>query len=303
MLGFSCDICGLAGETLLAAENNPICIRLSLFLLIMRWHCCLIFLLFVSCTASRSIVFPESGSRLITGTEFFRLTNSSTWAQRDSLAFIAFENGNIPAFLKKFIRVKVSIRDSAVNRKLTAVYYVSPDYFSIGDDIDWARVPLTPMMAQKIADQLNCFLPTRKMVDDIYKASVVKLNPEPLTVARDSSPTMYQHHQLIEAQRQGRKGLISGIKKDVVITGLLTRGNKMNRVAIYGWHKSDGKAIQPLYTGHVNWYVDYSHGIRFVYKTIKINDQYMKYEDVLKHPVYHRLLCDEQYCDFYKYPY
>ena len=26
----------------------------------------------------------------------------------------------------------------------------------------------------------------------------------------------------------------------------------------------DGKPIQPLYTGHVNWYVDYSHGVRLV---------------------------------------
>lgn len=32
---------------------------------------------------------------------------------------------------------------------------------------------------------------------------------------------------------------------------------KTNRVTIYGWHKLDGKPIQPLFTGHVDWYVDY----------------------------------------------
>ncbi len=46
-----------------------------------------------------------------------------------------------------------------------------PDYLSIGSNDDWARIPLSPMAAQQIADSLNCFLPTRKMVDDIYKAA------------------------------------------------------------------------------------------------------------------------------------
>lgn len=78
---------------------------------------------------------------------------------------------------------------------------------------------------------------------------------------RDSTPTMYQHHLIIEGQRQGRKGLIAGIKKDVVISGKLLQDAKAHRVAIYGWHKTDSKPIQPLYTGHIDWYVDYSHGI------------------------------------------
>jgi hypothetical protein len=269
----------------------------------MKWYSFIVFFFVVSCTTSRSIAFPDRNEKSLTGTGFFRIADTMTWQQRDSLAFLAFENGNIPSFLKKFVPVKVSIIDSSSNRRFTAVYYVSPDYFSIGKDDDWARVPLTPMTAQKIADRLDCFLPTRKMADDIYNASRNKLIPEPLTKARDSSSTMFQHHQLIETQRKGRKGLISGIKKDVVITGLLTRGNKMDRVAIYGWHKPDGKPIQPLYTGHVNWYVDYSHGTRFIYRTIRIDNHSMDYIDVLKDPLFHRLLCNEEYCDFYKYPY
>jgi hypothetical protein len=114
---------------------------------------------------------------------------------------------------------------------------------------------------------------------------------------------MYQHHLIIEGQRKGRKGLIAGIKKDVVISGKVIRDTKPNRVAIYGWHKPNGKAIQPVYAGHVNWYVDYSHGIRLVYRQIKINNKWMDYIDVLKDPILKRLLCDEEYCDFYKYPY
>lgn len=269
----------------------------------MRWPLLVLSLVFVSCKTYRSISFPPPTPASITGSAFYRLADTLNWPQRDSLAFAAFEAGSIPSFLKKFQPVKISVVDSITKSRMNAVIYVSPDYFSIGNDEDWCRVPLTPMTAQKIADRLDCFLPTRKIVDEVYAASVVKLSPEPLTKARDSSPTMYLHHQLIEVQRQGRKGLISGIKKDVVITGLLTRGAKMNRVAIYGWHKPDGKPIQPLYTGHVNWYVDYSHGIRLVYRKIKVDSRWMDYTDILKDPRLKQLICDEEYCDFYKYPY
>jgi hypothetical protein len=91
------------------------------------------------------------------------------------------------------------------------------------------------------------------MVDDIYKAAKVKPEPVPMYAFRDSTPTIWHHHLIIEGQRGGRKGLIARIKKDVVITGKILRDPKQDRVAIYGWHKPDGKPIQPLYTGHVNW--------------------------------------------------
>ena len=61
--------------------------------------------------------------------------------------------------------------------------------------------------------------------------------------------------------------------------------------------------IQPLYTGHVNWYVDYSHGIRLVYRTIYVNGKPMDYIDVLKDKNLKKLLCDEDECNFYRYHY
>jgi hypothetical protein len=97
--------------------------------------------------------------------------------------------------------------------------------------------------------------------------------------------------------------LIAGVKKDVVISGKVSRDPKQNRVAIYGWHKPDGTAIQKLYTGHINWYVDYSHGIRLVYKKIKVAGKWMNYTEVLNDPVLKKLLCDEEHCDFHRYAY
>jgi hypothetical protein len=256
---------------------------------------------FFSCSHKHIQTAPRKATA-VGGTQFYKQAFSFNWQQRDSFAVKEILEGNLPAFLKKFVPVHVQITDTATGKIVRATYYVAPDYLSIGTNDDWARIHITPMAAQKIADHFHCFLPTRKMVDDIYKAAPVKLEPLPLYALRDSTPTMYHHHLMIEGQRKGRKGLIAGIQKDVVISGKLS-ADKSNKVAIYGWHKLDGKPIQPLYTGHVNWWVDYSQGIRLVYQKIKVAGQWMNYEDVLKDGLLKRLLCDEEYCEFYKYSY
>lgn len=225
------------------------------------------------------------------------------WKSRDSFAVKEILAGSMPPFLEKFIPVKIRITDSLTGKMIKAIYFVMPDYLSIGTKSDWARVNITPMAAQKIADSFRCFLPTKKMVDDIYKAAKITLEPVPMYAFRDSTPTMWHHHLIIEGQRKGRKGLIAGIKKDVVISEKISRDPKPDRVAIYGWHKPDGIPIQPLYTGHINWWVDYSQAVRLVYRKIYVNGKWMDYSDVMKSNSLKRILCDEAYCDFYRYNY
>ncbi len=264
-----------------------------------------IFLVMAGCSV-RSNLPPQPSapaSSGLTGTDFYKWSAGYNWKQRDSLAVAWVLAGNTPSFLKQFTSISIVMFDSLLNRDIRAEYFVSPDYLSVGTDADWARVPVTPMAAQKIADTWDAFLPTRKMVNDIYQAAEIKLEPIPMYAFRDSTPTMYQHHLIIEGLRRGRQGLIAGIKKDVVISGKVLRDGRKNRVAIYGWHLPGGKAIQPLYTGHVDWYVDYSHGIRLVSRRMKVDGKWMDYQDVLQHPRFRKLLCDEEYCDFYKYPY
>src|SRR5262249_34437109 len=118
----------------------------------------------------------------------------------------------------------------------------------------------------------------------------------PLTKDREAANTFYEHHKIIEEQRSvarwGITGwLLSGIKKDVVLTNRLKE--KPNRVAIYGWHYPDGKPIQRLYVGHVDWYVDYSHGIRLVSQEMIVDGQPMKFRDVLRDKELSALISDE----------
>ena len=256
--------------------------------------------LILSCNSTARLSLPKRNHASPTGNEFYKNVLTVSRQDRENLASAEILNGNVPDFFRKMTRINTSITTSE-GKSINASYYVTPDYLSLGSNEDFARIPLTPSTAQIIADSLHCFLPLRKMVNDIYKASKVQLEPVPMYIYRDSALTMYQHNLIIEGQRKGRKGLISGIKKDVVISGKTSRDPKPNRVAIYGWHKIDGKPIQPLYTGHVDWYVDYSHGIRLVHRTIYVNKKPMDYMDVLKDPVLRGLLCDEEYCDCYGY--
>jgi len=263
---------------------------------------CVSVVLVASCQHVKKINGPARTSSL-TGTAFYHAAAAMKWAARDSFVVQEMEAGNWPDFLKKFVPVHVAITNSSTGKMSRATYYVAPDYLGVGTNADWARINITPKAAQQIADKLGCFLPTRKMVDDIYRAAKLKLEPVPLYAFRDSTPTMWHHHLIIEGQRKGRNGLVAGIKKDVVISGKISRDTRPDRVAIYGWHQTGGQPIQPLYTGHVYWWVDYSQGIRLIWRNIKVDGKWMDYTAVLKDPRYQKLLCDEAFCDFFRYNY
>ncbi|MBP6688250.1 MAG: hypothetical protein KA160_10370 [Lacibacter sp.] len=262
-----------------------------------------LFIFFSACKSNHLLTTTERKANAVKGSAFYQHAATMNWQQRDSFATAELLAGNMPDFLRTFVPLSIAITDSIDNKKITAVIYVTLDYLSIGTNDDWVRIPLTPMAAQKIADSLHCFLPTKKLVDDIYQAAKVKLEPVPMYAFRDSTPTMYQHHLIIEGQRKLRKGLIAGIKKDVVLTEQLKPVGKQNKVAIYGWHYLTSKPIQPVYTGHLNWYVDYSHGIRLIYELIKVNGKWMHYSDVAKDPILFRLLTDEPSFSFIRYRY
>jgi len=106
------------------------------------------------------------------------------------------------------------------------------------------------------------------MVDAIYLQAEIRLAPAPLPAGDEmrSTPYYVTHDRLIAAQRGAVAapvdGLVAGHKKDLVLTDRLW--SKLGRVAIYGWHKPDGTAIQPLSTVHGARYADYSHGVRLV---------------------------------------
>ena len=204
------------------------------------------------------------------GSAFFAKVAGLSPAEREEAIVQEVCRGNIPDFLRSFQKLTVRARD-AKGKEHAATIEVMPDYLAIGSDSDFIRLPMTPTTAARIADAFGCALPTRKIVDEVYGAAKVKLEPRPLTKDRESATTFLEHNRIIEGQRAGQKlgDIVAGIKKDVVVTNRL--GERANRVAIYGWHKLDGTPIQPLTIVHVNWYVDYSHGVRLMKRTVLVD--------------------------------
>lgn len=251
-----------------------------------------------ACSAGKAVV-GKGLSRASTGAQEFRAqADRAGVPERDSMAVRWYSDGNFPKFMRRFVRVDVWFATSD-GRNVKAHYYVSPDYLCVGTDSDFLRLPVTPLAAQRIADMLGCFLSTPKICDDVYRVARMKLEPVPMMCERETFNTFVVHNYIIEGQRKGRKGLVAGHKKDVVIAGALS--GKPGRIALYGWHKPDGKPIQPVYTGHIMRYVDYSHGFRLVKREIWVDGKKMDYAEVLAHPEYWRALSYESGMDFISY--
>ena len=249
---------------------------------------------------------PSRPSDAAGGSELLQKLASFSPAEREERMTREILRGNIPDFLRRFQPVTFSSEQaptsqpanssiSAASRSAVSsiIIEVMPDYLAVGSDDDFVRIPMTPMAAQRIADAFGCALPTRKIVDQIYKTASVKLPPMPLIEAREATETFLQHNTIVEKQRAGRKlgELVAGTQKDVVVTNRLTE--KPNRVAIYGWHKPDGAPIQPLTIVHRDTYVDYSHGIRLVRRTVSVNNQPREIRHVLHAVELCPLLSDE----------
>ena len=205
-------------------------------------------------------------------------------------------HGNVPSFLRglKPVELRAALRGG---REVRATICVMPDYLAVGNDRDFLRTPMNLHTAADVADRLGFILPTRKMVDAIYQQSEFRLSPQPMQAGPRMRTTDYyvRHNRSVTEQITSLNAplgaLIAGNKKDVVISNRLA--THPGQIAIYGWHKPDGKPIQPLSTVHGASYADYSHGIRLVSDTMYIDGKPASIREVLKDPELAAVLSDE----------
>jgi hypothetical protein len=256
--------------------------------------------LFCAPLAAQSLDLPPRRPNATGGALFAKSIAELPRAEREAKILAELKAGNVPPFLRTLAPVTVGIG------KTTATYFVTPDYLAIGSDQDYFLTPLSPRIAQQFADFAGCTLPTPKMVDDIYNAATVKLTPQPIPPSRAMTtvPVFLRHNEMVQAQRKASRkplgSLVAGHKKDVVIANIVfaTEG----KVAIYGWHKPDGKPIQPLYAGHTANWVDYSHGIRLVLRRIQVDGKEMMLDEVLADRKLAPLLSNEGVMQRARYP-
>src|SRR4051812_39784042 len=212
------------------------------------WHAMkypiLLVSLWIQAAASQaqSLELPPRPAAAPGGAEFARSIADLPLKEREERILEAVRAGNVPAFLRTLVPITV------VDGTDRVTYFVTPDYLSIGSDRDYFLAPLTPYAAQRIADRLECTLPTPRMVDEIYRNAAVKRTPSPIppSPAMATVPVFLRHNETVLAQPRGHPlgALVAGHKKDVVVANKVFASP--GKVAIYGWHKPDGTPIQPL---------------------------------------------------------
>jgi len=224
------------------------------------------------------------------GSKFVKMISMLPLADREYEIYSQILAGNVPDFLRTLVPVTADTIVGGTIRRVT--FYVTPDYLAIGTNDDYFLTPMTPILGQRIANALNCSLPTRKMVDTIYRAAAVKLAPSPIPPSAHMTtvPVFAQHNTMVRAQRDSQivahplGALVGGDKKDVIIANVIYPSKSPKRVVIYGWHKLDGVRIQPLYDGHEETYADYSHGIRLVSSQVLVNGKSWSIFDAMRDP-------------------
>lgn len=269
---------------------------------------CLFFLTSLNSFA-QEMKLKKQKNYTITGSQFIKsiLDTTLRLTDRERIIYTAIENGSIPDFLRKLSSIQIEKVINGTDYKLKL--YVTPDYLCIGTDDDYFYTPTTPMLAQKIANLTHSILPTKKMVDDIYEQAKIKLAPQPISPSKAMTtvPVFVAHNQIILEQlqpfKQGHQQaeLTAGNKKDIIISNKIF-GQATPRVVIYGWHKLDGKAIQPVYNKHTNTWADYSHGVRLISNIGYLNGKRVKLTEILKDPILNELLSDEGVIVNAKYP-
>ena len=260
----------------------------------------------VTTSLAQTLPLPWRTTNSISASEFVRQIKFLPAQEREDLIASEILKGNIPSTLREFY--PLTITNISGEKTDVATIFVARDYLSVGTDEEHFYSPLTPATAQRIADALDCSLPTRKMVNTIYATAEIKLAPQPIPPSRAMTtvPVFAAHNEIIRTQLvalgkfPSSNALLAGHKKDVVISaklGLLT-----NKVAIYGWHRTNGTPIQPLYTGHSADWADYSHGIRLVAQHMILNGQHTTVASVLANAQHAELLSDEGAFTQSRYP-
>jgi hypothetical protein len=201
--------------------------------------------------------------------------------ERENILLEEYLSGNIPHFLRTMQPVPFK------NNGSTVVVYCLPDYLCLGSDDDFVHTPMSPVLAQKIADAWGLQMPTIDMVDAVRRESQVKLDFRAMTPTggfpRDES-MMYTERWPIHTAwfktdmvaHTGRLGqLVSGHKKDLVVHPWLLK-DRFHHCGIHGAYFGNDIPIHNFeynQTAHELMYKDYSHGARLFWPMVYVTNE------------------------------
>ena len=237
------------------------------------------------CDDSLSQGIPARAPNASGGLAFAQEIRSLSDDERESRIQHELTTGNIPSFLRRLVPVRLQ-SSSTKAEQVDVTICAAPDYLAVGSDDDFLLMPMRLSTALAMASHAGFTLPTPRIVDAIYTQAAVHFVPLPLPASGEMRSTDYslRHNELIGAQRAALDislgTLIAGDKKDLVLTNRLR--SHLDRVAIYGWHLTEGRPIQSLSTVHGWRYADYSHGARLISTHVFVDGRPKSIFDVMQ---------------------
>jgi len=111
---------------------------------------------------AQTLNVPPRPANAPNGTPFTNIVPTLSRDERVKWVYAQVISGNVAGWLRAWKPISVSAAGH------TATYHVIPDYPAIGTDGDCFLEPTTPLLAQRLGDQLGYTLPARKMVIRIW---------------------------------------------------------------------------------------------------------------------------------------
>jgi len=134
---------------------------------------------------------------------------------------------------------------------ITSEYNGHTAEFQVFEDalkVDGVRVNVNAETQQKIADLLNCVLPTAKLYDIMWHSAKNRIVPHPQQIT-PTTEAMIDHSKRIDKDIKEINGLKSSVGKIWIIDNSLA--SKPEKACNYGWHFEDGTSFKGI-KGNIN---------------------------------------------------
>ncbi len=233
---------------------------------------------------------PPDGTR-IPGSQFLESLRGMSEADRDAAIFREVSRGNIPDFMRPENFYELAVFGSVNGQDVEVRIQVAIDYLAVGTNDDFVRVPVSPLLAQRIADQFGYILPTETVVRELDGESRatrqdITFLPAPdaaqLVIDPQTGRQVYEswNHKEYTAyegrwmrsvefidkinvladeqilQRKLRGGIRAGQSKDIIYH---PEAQRKSTVCIFH------PRVQGVnFVSHPDSYWDYSHGARYL---------------------------------------
>ena len=126
---------------------------------------CALFLALVTAGPAETLELPSRVGDAVGGGEFADLISSLEREDRERAIYNEIVgNGNVPNFLRQMVEIPIT------QGATSGLFHAIPDFLAVGSDDDYFLMPMTPILAQWIADETGTIMPTPRMSDAMVPA-------------------------------------------------------------------------------------------------------------------------------------